>query len=297
MFPKHWTTYALLLGGMTIFGSGTPVSKIVTDAFPPFLASGLRMLTAALLLSVAAWPQRDRLRNLARHDLRALAVIALVGMFGFSVFMLLGMQRISGVIGSIIMATTPAVTALAAVLFLGNRLSWRKIVAIGLAVAGVLVLQLSRADGVSFSDTLLIGSVLIFLAVCSEATFTLLGGVVSDDLNPVLISFTTSIAALVLFSPLMLYDLTRLDTDAITVRSVLALLWWGAGTLALGTVIWYSGVRRVAGSTAAGFMSVMPVSALVLSYILLGEPFEPVHLLGFGIVLIGILLIASDRQA
>jgi drug/metabolite transporter (DMT)-like permease len=55
--------------------------------------------------------------------------------------------------------------------------------------------------------------------------------------------------------------------------------------------LWYSGVKQVQGSTAAGFMGVMPVSALVLSYMLLGEAFDPVHLVGFGLVFSGVLLI------
>ena len=45
--------YGQLLPGMKIFGSGTPVSKIVTQAFPVFFGSGLRMTIAALLAPVA----------------------------------------------------------------------------------------------------------------------------------------------------------------------------------------------------------------------------------------------------
>jgi len=289
-------TYSLLFFGMTIFGSGTPISKIVTEAFPPFLASGLRMLTAAIILAFFVWPQRDRLSSISRKDLFALGGIALIGMVGFSIFMLLGMRNISGVIGSIIMSTTPAITAIGAFLFLNNQLGWRKITAIVLAVVGVLILQLSRQDSGGTDNNVLLGSILIFLAVCSEATFTLLGRVVTQDLNPVLITFITSVAAVILFIPLMIYDLTRFDTSAVTASSVLALLWWGVGTLSIGTTVWYSGVKRVEGSIAAGFMGVMPLSALILSYILLDEAFQWVHVLGFGIVLVGIFLIAQAHQ-
>lgn len=43
-------TYAQLAAGMAFFGSGTPTSKLVTDAFPVFLASGLRMVIATAIL-------------------------------------------------------------------------------------------------------------------------------------------------------------------------------------------------------------------------------------------------------
>lgn len=38
-------------------------------------------------------------------------------------------------------------------------------------------------------------------------------------------------------------------------------------------------------------MGVMPVSALVLSYILLGEAFQWIHLVGSGVVLAGLALV------
>ena len=39
---------------MAIFGSGTPISKVVTGGFPVFVASFARMLLAAAVISVAA---------------------------------------------------------------------------------------------------------------------------------------------------------------------------------------------------------------------------------------------------
>jgi drug/metabolite transporter (DMT)-like permease len=51
----------------------------------------------------------------------------------------------------------------------------------------------------------------------------------------------------------------------------------------------------VAGTTAAGFMGVMPVSAVLLSYLLLGEPFSLVHLAGMAAVLAGIAAVARSH--
>lgn len=36
---NSWAVYGQLALGMVIFGSGTPISKILTDAFPVFVAS------------------------------------------------------------------------------------------------------------------------------------------------------------------------------------------------------------------------------------------------------------------
>jgi drug/metabolite transporter (DMT)-like permease len=49
------------------------------------------------------------------------------------------------------------------------------------------------------------------------------------------------------------------------------------------------------GSIAAAFMGLMPVSALVLSYLLLGESFRWAHLAGFGVVFAGVLLMSWEH--
>ncbi len=79
-------TYALLGGGMAVFGSGRPVSKVVTRAFPVFLASGLRMaLAVAVPVPLLATRRRaDRepggvLPALDRRDWPVLGGIAVGG--------------------------------------------------------------------------------------------------------------------------------------------------------------------------------------------------------------------------
>jgi drug/metabolite transporter (DMT)-like permease len=66
--------------------------------------------------------------------------------------------------------------------------------------------------------------------------------------------------------------------------------------MGLGSVLWYKGATRVEGTVAASFMGVMPISALVLSYLLLHEKFEWMHLAGFGLVFCGVLLMISVHR-
>lgn len=288
---RAWT-YAQLLLGMVIFGSGTPVSKLVTSAFPPFLASGLRMMVGALVLLPFLVRRREEIRQLRWREWGYLGLIALVGMFGFSLLMLYGMKQVSGVLGSIVMSTTPAVTGIAAYLFLREHLGWRKLVAILLAVAGVLLVNTVGKSAEQAGGNLFVGSLLVFGAVCGEAAYTLMGKVIMEQVKPLLVAGLASGMAVLLFLAPAGYEALHFDFGKPQWQNWLALFWWGAGTLALGTVFWYRGVEQVPGTVAAGFMGVMPVSALVLSYLLLGEPFRWIHLVGFGLVFAGVMFIA-----
>ena len=215
-------------------------------------------------------------------------------MFGFSALMLYGMRMIPGVVGAIVMSTTPAVTAAGSMLFVGDAPTWRKLLAIALAVAGVLVLQLGSGDQEG-GGNMLLGAALVFGAVCCEAAYTLLGKAAAERLDPLLVACLSAALAIPLFVPLAIWQWGDFAVGETDWRAWTAVIWYGAGTLALGSWLWYSGLARAEGAIAAGFMGVMPASALILSYVLLGEEFRWIHLLGFGIVFAGVLLISWEH--
>jgi len=144
-------------------------------------------------------------------------------------------------------------------------------------------------------DPMILGSLFVFGAVCCEAAYTLLGKKVSQQVDPILVAFLAAALSVPFFIPLLIWQWSQFAIAAVNTRTWVALLWYGGGTLSLGTWMWYSGVRRAEGAVAAAFMGVMPCSALILSYILLGEPFRWLHLVGFAIVLAGVLLVSWEH--
>lgn len=282
------TGIVLLIVGMTLFGSATPISKLVGEGFPVFTASTLRVILGALsLLPFIAKDFKANFNQLNKQAWGELSLISLFGMVGFTVFLIYGMKYITGVAGSIIMSTTPAITALAAFLFMGSPLDWRRILAIIFGVAGIVLINIFQHE---FNDAdtpyFFLGVVLVFLAISCEATYTLMGKKATENLDPLFASFMACIMSIPLFLILALtIDFHKVDFSGIPAESWYALLWWGIGTLGAGSAFWYSGLARAEGTTAAGFMSIMALSALILSYVLLGESFELIHIPGIVLVL------------
>lgn len=289
------TVYAQLALGMATFGSATPVSKIVTSAMPVFVGSALRVGLGALVLAPFVAARWDEVRALGRRDWLLVALISLFGMLGFSALMLYGMGMISGVVGAVVMSTAPAVTAAASMLLMGDQPTWRKLVAIALAVTGVLILQLGQGGSGAEGENLLLGAALVFGAVCCEAAYTLLGKKMTESADPLVVAGLSAALAVPIFLPLAIWQWASFDVAETGWRAWSAVVWYGAGTLALGSWLWYSGLAKAEGSIAAAFMGVMPASALILSYVLLGEDFRWIHLAGFATVFAGVLLISWEH--
>lgn len=289
------TGIALLFAGMALFGSATPVSKLVGEGLPVFTASLLRVVLGAL--SLLPFAARDFRKNLAEMDARAwreVSLISLFGMVGFTFLLVYGMKYITGVAGSIIMSFTPALTALGAFVFLRSPLDWRRTVAIVTGVGGLIIINVFRSDFADDSGELFyLGVVLVLAAISCEAIYTLMGKKATDTMPPLFVTFLATTLSIPLFVVLSVaIDLSQADFGNVAAETWWALGWWGIGTLGAGSALWYSGLARAEGTTAAGFMSVMALSALLLSYFLLGETFEWIHVPGIVLVLTSIGLMS-----
>jgi drug/metabolite transporter (DMT)-like permease len=294
-----------MVGGMACFGSATPVSQIVGRSFPVWLGSGLRIAIAAVVLLppvvLAARRRNDGTIAAAVHtrgtDRWLLVGLGVVGTFGFSALMLLGMRRAPGSVGAVVMATTPAVTAIGAVVFLRDHLGFGRAVAIAMALAGVVLVNVGSDAARGSGSEILLGSVLVFGAVACEACYSLMGKRLTAQLSPLTVTMAAAIIAVVAFAPLAIWDALSFTWSSPSAGEWLALVWWGAGTMGLGSWLWFQGMARVEAGTASAFMAVMPVSALLLSYVLLGEAFEWIQIAGMAIVLAGLALVTRSGAA
>ncbi len=292
---KFWITlliFAQLFFGMAFFGTGTPSAKIVSDGFPLFLGPFMRLLVAALAMTPFLVYNRRRLPDITRRDWIEIGIIGGVGIVAFTLFLLTGMKMVNGVVGAVVMSLSPAAMAVASVLFMNDKMGWRKTLAVTLAVAGVLIINISGKSIKAGGWELVLGSLLVFAAVCSQTAYSLVGKRVLKEVRPTVVLPLAVWIAVLLFAIPGIYQGLSFDFAKPSANHWLGLVVWGLGPLAIGTTIWFHGLEQVRPSTAAGFMGAMPASALILSYVWLGDKFHYIHLLGFALVFISIALVS-----
>lgn len=290
---SNWKAYTFLFLGMAFFGSATPVSKLVVQEFPVFVAGALRVLMAFLVL--LPFVKFSNFKKFKGKDLWLLIGIGIIGVVGFTAFLLYGMKNVSGVTGSIIMSATPIITAALSYIFFKDKFTWRKYTALALAVAGILVMRIFDSGQGDESGNWW-GVILVLLAIICEAGYTLMGKALTKDFNAVEIACFSALIGFMGFLPVGIWQYEATIFQNVATDDYIALIWYGIGTMGLGSALWYKGVQQVSGSTAAAFMGVMPVSALVLSYWLLGETFQWIHLAGFALVFAGVILIIQAHR-
>lgn len=294
---EKYVSLIFLVVGMILFGSATPVSKLIGLDISVFTASTVRVTLGSLVLFPFVIKELPLIKNITRKNWLFIFGIALFGMVGFTASLIKGMSYISGVSGSVIMATVPMVTAIAARVFLKSPFTKLKIIAVLLAVVGTISMQLFKQSSENFNENYLLGVLLVFGSVICEAAYTLLGKKATKDTSPLLITFLATTLAIPIFLLLCLTETEPFEQLLkIDLKTFWALLWWGTATLALGSLCWYKGLQKSQASTAPAFMGLMPLSALVISYWLLDEEFHLFHLIGFGLVFSGVLVMSRAHM-
>jgi drug/metabolite transporter (DMT)-like permease len=289
--PKQYLACVNLSLAMVLVGSSVVAGKIMVEELPVHLASALRFALALAILAPLVLVREGGLPRLSRRTWLKLAAQSLCGSFLFTVFLLHGLTLTGPASAGVITSTTPACMGLIAWVFLKDRPRRRAVLGILLSVAGVLVLNLAGPDGPGGANPVF-GNLLVLAAVVFESLFLLIRKTVPEPLSPLAASTVISGFGLLWFLPGGVVEAASTDLSAISATGWLVVGYYGAFVTVLAYLFWFAGITRVAPSTAGVFTAVMPVSALILSALVLNEPIGWQQLAGCGCVLGSIVLIS-----
>jgi drug/metabolite transporter (DMT)-like permease len=211
--------------------------------------------------------------------------------------MLNGVALTSASAAGIILSTLPAVVAVFSAMFLRERLTPRAIAAVLLAVAGIAVLQLTRAGAANAdSARVVFGNLLVFASVCCEATYVILGKRLTASLSAMRISALINLFGLVLILPFGAWQATTFDFGMLGAGHWLLLVYYSIAASILSTWLWLSGLKHVPANHAGVFTVALPLSSTLLAVAVLGETLTAGHWIAFACAVGGILLIATAPE-
>jgi drug/metabolite transporter (DMT)-like permease len=287
--------YVCLSGAMVLVGSAVVVGKVITQAFPLFLASTLRFALAAGVLTPYVLLWGGGFGKLTRRDWWLLACMAFCGQVVFTLFLLWGLRLTSALDAGIITSTTPAAMAIMALLILGERLRMGSALGVALAVAAMVVVNLmTQAQGAAAAEggQRWLGNLLVAGAVVGEAVFLLVRKRLSSGIPNLTVAAALCILGLAMSLPVGLWEARDFAFSAVSLGGWLSIIYFGLLFTVLAYFLWFRGVSKVSGGTAGVFTAVMPMSALGLSHVFLGESLTWPHLAAGGMVVAAIVLIS-----
>jgi drug/metabolite transporter (DMT)-like permease len=289
--PSRWLNnqpYVLLALASLFWAGNIVLARHVAGHVPPLTLSCLRWIGTFLMLWPFARPHFKKDWPILRGKWPLLLLLALTGFAANNALSYWAMQYTQALNGLLIQSSTPLFVALWSLLLFGVRLTAGQFIGIVISLLGVLIILL-RGDlgalaAIRFNrgDLMFAGALLVFglySALMSRRPAV-------HQLS--LISFCTAAGALLL-APLAAWEYASGFALTLDLETVLTLGYVVVFASTLAYLFFNRGISLIGPNRAAPFLHLVPVFGSVLAIILLGEELKPFHLIGYALVLAGVL--------
>jgi len=269
-----------------VWGVNFSMMKFALQTFEPFALAGVRFTVASAVL----WLVARRLEPDVRVPVRtawALLGLGVIGNTLYQVGFMLGLSETTAGNSSLLIASTPLMTAMVG-LGLGVEQITRPVaVAIAIGTVGVALVVLGHGGEVGFSFSTLTGDLLTLFAVLCWAFFSHGVRKVGADVSPLQVATLTTIGG----APGLLLagwrDLAEQDWAAVSGATWGAVAYSTLLSIVLCYVIWNKSVSLLGANRTSLYSISTPLFAMSAAALMLGE--RPT-----GIQLVGALLILAS---
>jgi drug/metabolite transporter (DMT)-like permease len=264
----------------------------VTDCPPLILLAARFSLAGVLILGITA------LRGEAWTSLtwRDAGIFAILGVANNALYLGLGytgLQTVSAGLGGLIVSANPVFTAVLAAAFLGEALTWRKVMGLLLGIAGVGFIVWHRMSvgtddwhGILFtlaSLASIVAGTILFKVLAPKGSLWVGNGVQNLSAGIVLLPFA--------------FTFSNVGDIVPSARLLGAFAFLVLGGSILAYLLWFH-LLKVCGATAASaYHFLMPPLGMLFAFLVLGEHVEFRDLLGIVPVALGIYLVTRPAAS
>lgn len=270
-----------LLGTFVCWGSLYVVSKIALRTIPPVTVLMLRYLVAipALFLLLKL---RGALRPVAKKHMMTIASIGFTGYFASFCLQMLGINRLTGSVSSLLGAMNPIFIPILAAAFLGEKLTLSKVLCVAVSMTGVVII-VGVGGTVDF-----LGAALMLASVFLWSSASIIIRKLRGEYDPMQVAMMAMIVALP-FTGVWAGIELQTNPCTLTVSGVLAVLFMGLVGTATAHSLWNYSLSKMDASFCSMFYPMQPLVSSVLGVIVLGERITTNFVIGGAIICCGIV--------
>jgi drug/metabolite transporter (DMT)-like permease len=297
--PVRWLSNQpyLLLSLTSLFWAGNIVlGRYVAGQMPPMTLSCIRWVGGFFILLPFAWPHLARDWPVLWARLPLMIVLSATGFALNNALAYWALQYTQALNALLIQSSGPLFVALWSLALFGVRLTWAQLAGIAISLAGVLTIILNGDWMALATIRFNKGDIMLAGALASFGLYSALmpRRPVTHQLS--LITFTTGCGALLLL-PFAVWEYSTgftLKFDTVTIATVIYVV---AFPSALSYLFFNRGIALIGPNRAAPFFHLMPVFGSAMAILLLGEQPQLFHLIGYALVLAGIVIAARQSSA
>lgn len=235
----------------------------------PITLAAFRFTIASVPLALVLLRQPAGQRTYA-GAVRPILAMTATGFFLFTICIYWGLHHTTASNGALFQALSPLITALLAGVLIGEPANRRQAVGAVIAFFGAIGLISGGSWTTLLHASFNIGDMVMLAAAVLWALFTIAGRAAMRKRGPAAATALAMFPAAALLWPLALWELRSQPVD-FSPTLILALLHIGLVPTLIGMWTWNAGVKILSASGAMVFYNTLPMYALILAALFLGE--------------------------
>lgn len=260
---------------------------------PPVITA-VRFSVATLIMIPLWLGQPAEKRAIPRQVWLPVFLGGVTGYFSYSLLMYWGLRHTTAMNSTLVNALNPVAIILLARLILGDPLRPRALVGIMLSVAGVTWIVTQHQLGRLLSLELDQGALIFLAGNVVWAIFTVVGKVAVSRISTLTFTTGSLLVGTVLTWTVALRSVVEFFQTPGSLSFLPVLIYIGIFPSMLAFLAWNEALRRVGPGPTGLAGNSLPVFASLLSITFLGETLTVDHLVGGGLILLGVFLGTSE---
>ena len=252
--------------------------------------SALRFGVASVVLLVLL-RLREGSVGVPLRDFAGMAVVGILGFGLYQVFWTTGLQSISAGDSALLIAATPVLTALLAVVAGSDTLTPGKLAGALISFTGVAIV-IAGGQALTLGASL-VGEVLTLGAALCFAIYTSFGAPILRRHSPLRTTAWTMTAGSLFLLPIGGAQLAAADLGAVPLAAWTAVAYSAVLPAALSNVIVFHGVKLLGPTRITAYQFLVPAFAVVMAAAFLQESVRAAQIVGGIVIVAGILVTRS----
>jgi drug/metabolite transporter (DMT)-like permease len=280
---------ALAAGLVTVllWGSAFVAIRAAGQSLSPATIGLGRLLVSSAILGVVALVRREPLPS--GRDILAIAAYGVLWLGVYSITLNAAERLVDAGTAAMIINIGPILIAIGAGVFLREGFPARLFTGCLTAFAGCVVIGVGTVGTASSS---VLGMILCFVAACAYAAAVVVQKPVLARVSPFQVTWIGCAAATVACLPFV--AVLANDASSASGVSIGWMVYLGAGPTALGFATWAVALQRTSAGRMASIAYLIPVVAIILGWLVLGET-PPFLATSGGILCLAGVLVARRR--
>lgn len=304
---RHLGIDLLLVVMVLIWGVNYSVIKRAFAEIPPQPFNAVRMIIATSVFLSAMWAAASAARRGAKvsrifytdtrpttSDKWQLLWLGILGHFIYQICFVGGVAGTSVSNSALIIGATPVVVAFASALLGHDRIGWLHWLGAATSAFGIYLVV---GHGAEFGGAHIKGDLLVMTSVACWSIYSLGAASLIKRHSPLFVTGMTFAIGCVPYVLYTLPEMRQIHWLSLSTYVYVSVLASALLALCVAYLIWYTAIQAIGVARTSLYSNLVPVAAMSVAAVWLGEPVTPIKIAGTAAVLAGLFLTRFQRAS